>query len=105
MSNVVPNSTLTLTVDLWDIERTGVVVFLSPRTILAGYNAGIFPAVVIPEVPTGVAALFDPAGNFAGVSARYLNGGRATVRDVDLSLLYQVETSLGIFSWWTLVSY
>src|SRR6184192_3637609 len=86
MSNLVPNSTLTVTVDLWDIERTGVVVFLSPRTILAGYNAGIFPAVVIPEVPTGVAALFDPAGNFAGVSAPYLNGGRENARGVDLGL-------------------
>src|SRR5947208_1478972 len=105
MSNLVPNSTLTLTVDLWDIERTGVVVFLSPRTILAGYNAGIFPAVVIPEVPAGVAALFDPAGNVAGVSAAYLNGGRENARGVDLGLQYQIETGFGIFTWLTRVSY
>jgi iron complex outermembrane recepter protein len=105
MSNLVPNSTLTLTVDLWDIERTGVVVFLSPRTILAGYNAGTFPAVVIPEVPTGTAALFDPAGNFAGVSAPYLSGGRQNARGVDLGLQYQIETGFGIFTWLTRVSY
>ncbi len=105
MSNLVPNSTLTVTVDLWDVERTGVVVFLSPSTILNGYNAGIFPAVVIPEVPTTTAALFDPAGNFAGVSAPYLSGGRENARGADFGIQYAIETGYGTFTWLTRASY
>src|SRR5204863_713497 len=31
---------VTVTVDLWDVERSGVIVFLSPQQVIAGYNAG-----------------------------------------------------------------
>src|SRR5207237_825752 len=105
IQNWIPNSTLTLTVDLWDVERTGVVVFLSPSTILNGFNAGIFPAVTIPAVPTGTAVLFDPAGNFAGVSAPYLSGGRENARGADFGIQYAIETGYGTFTWLTRVSY
>src|SRR5437762_6231305 len=42
---------VTLTVDFWDVERTGINMFLSPNTILQEYNAGLIPGVVTPAIP------------------------------------------------------
>ena len=93
--------TLTLTVDFWDVERSGVAMFLSPSSILTGYNQGIFPGIVSPAQPTlssPPAALFDPEGGFSGVSSPYLNGGRTRTNGVDLGAQYQIETGFGTFS-------
>ena len=99
--------TLTLTVDLWDVERTGVIVFLSPQQVIAGFNAGAVPGVVSPAKPpaTGPAVLFDPSGNFNGVQSPFSNGGRENARGVDLGLQYQLETGIGTWTWLTRVSY
>jgi hypothetical protein len=99
---------LTVTVDLWDVERTGVVMFLAPSTIVAGFNAGIFPGITQPAAPTlssPPSVLFDPAGNFAGVSAPFQSGGREKARGVDLGLQYQLETSFGTWTWLTRATY
>jgi len=99
---------LTLTVDLWDIERTGVVMFLAPSTIVAGFNAGIFPGITQPAAPTlssPPAVLFDPAGNFAGVSAPFQSGGKEKARGIDLGLQWQLETSFGTWTWLTRATY
>jgi hypothetical protein len=92
--------TLTLTVDLWDVERTGVNMYLSPSAIISGYNAGIFPGVVQPApIPDTVpSVLFDPGGTYAGVSSPYLPRGRMRGNGVDLGLQHQIETSTGTFS-------
>jgi iron complex outermembrane recepter protein len=93
--------TLTLTVDFWDVERSGVAMFLSPSVIVSGYNRGIFPGIVSPAEPTattGPAALFDPEGGYAGVTSPYLNGGRMRANGVDLGAQYQVETPYGTFT-------
>jgi iron complex outermembrane recepter protein len=93
--------TLTLTVDFWDVERTGVNMYLSPSTIINGYNAGIFPGVVLPAQPTastGPAVLFAPAGQYSGVTSPYLGQGRTRTNGVDLGLQHQVETGFGTFS-------
>jgi iron complex outermembrane receptor protein len=93
--------TLTLTVDFWDVERSGVAMFLSPSTIIAGYNAGIFPGIVSPAQPTvssPPSVLFTPAGDYTGVSSPYINGGRTRTNGVDLGLQYQIETGVGTFS-------
>jgi hypothetical protein len=107
IQNLVPNSSLTLTVDLWDVERTGVIVFLSPQSVIAGFNAGVVPGVVSPAKPpaTGAAVLFDPAGSFNGVQSPFTNGGRENGRGVDLGLQYAIETGYGTFTWLTRVSY
>src|SRR5437773_1365254 len=91
---------LTLTVDFWDVERSGVAMFFSPSAIINGYNAGIFPGVVIPAPVTATqpAVVFDPAGNYSGVLSPYQNGGRTRTNGVDLGLQYQVETGVGTFS-------
>jgi hypothetical protein len=46
--------TVTLTVDLWDVERSGVAMFISTNTIMANYAASGFtgPALILPQQPT-----------------------------------------------------
>src|SRR5881396_123091 len=92
--------TLTLTVDFWDVERSGVAMYRSPNSILALYNAGLIPATVTPAVPpvTEERTLFTPDGTFSGVNAPYLNGGRTRTNGVDLGLQHQIETGFGTFS-------
>jgi hypothetical protein len=100
--------TLTLTVDFWDVERSGVAMYLSPSSIINGYNAGIFPGVVLPAQPTlstGPAVFFDPEGNYTGVTSPYINGGRTRTNGVDLGLQHQIETGIGTFSLLTRWSY
>jgi hypothetical protein len=108
MSNLIPNSTLTLTVDFWDVERSGIGMFFSPQTIIAGYNAGTFPGITTPNEPQlggPPAALFDQFGSYAGVSSPYTNGGRTRSNGVDLGLQYQIETGIGTFSFLSRFSY
>jgi hypothetical protein len=96
--------TLTLTIDLWDVERSGVAMFFSPNTILSQYNAAGFPtslAIISPDSPTLASPpsiLFDSAGGVAGVSTPYTNGGRVRANGADLGLQYQIETGYGAFS-------
>jgi len=92
--------TLTLTVDFWDVERSGVAMYRSPNSILNLYNAGLIPATVTPAVPpvTEERTLFTPDGTFSGVNAPYLNGGRTRTNGVDLGLQHQIETGFGTFS-------
>src|SRR5215469_15894532 len=99
---------LTLTVDFWNVERKGVVSFLAPSVIVAGFNSGIFPGITSPKQPTastGPAALFDPLGTFSGVSAPFNSGGRQLANGVDLGLQYQIETGFGTWTWLTRVTY
>jgi iron complex outermembrane receptor protein len=98
---------LTLTVDFWDVERSGVVMFVSPSVAIAGYNRGIYPGVVEPApVPPSIpSVLFDPAGDYTGVGTPYINGGRMRANGVDLGLQHQVETGIGTFSLLTRWSY
>ena len=98
---------LTLTVDFWDVERSGVAMYLAPQTVVTGYNNGVFPGVVSPGLPplTTPAVLFGPDGSQNGVSTPYLNGGRENARGVDLGLQYQIETGFGTFTSLTRVSY
>ncbi|PYK74666.1 MAG: hypothetical protein DME39_06430 [Verrucomicrobia bacterium] len=99
--------TLTLTMDLWDVERSGVAMYVSPAVAIAGYNAGIFPGVVgSAHIPTDrPSVLFDPAGNYGGVGTPYINGGRMRANGVDLGLQHQIETGFGTFSLLTRWSY
>ena len=96
--------TLTLTMDLWDVERTGVAMFFAPTSILQQYNAAGFPtslAVIAPNNPniqSPPSVLFDQQGNIAGVSSPYINGGRVRANGVDLGLQYQIDTNYGTFS-------
>jgi iron complex outermembrane recepter protein len=99
-----PNyGTLTLTVDFWDVERTGVAMYQSPNSILSLYNQGLLRGFVVPATPpaTEPTTLFTPDGSFSGVNAPYINGGRTRSNGVDLGLQYQLESQFGT---WTLLT-
>jgi hypothetical protein len=103
----------TLTVDLWDVERTGVVMAVSPQAIINLYQAEAVPGVgpvagiVAPTraPPNQAAVLFDPTGGFTEVSSPFLNGGKILARGIDLGLQYQIQTPIGTFSSLTRTSY
>jgi iron complex outermembrane recepter protein len=93
--------TLTLTVDFWDVERTGVAMFFPPSVIINGYNTGKFPGITSPNEPQlggPPSTLFGAGGDYAGVSSPYLNGGRMRANGVDLGAQYQIETGYGTFT-------
>jgi iron complex outermembrane receptor protein len=99
----------TFTVDLWDVERIGVIMAVAPQAIVNSFNAGnpSVAGIVSPTKPkqgqTGV--LFDSSGNFAGVASPFLNGGRQDARGVDLGLQYQIQTPIGTITSLTRASY
>jgi outer membrane receptor protein involved in Fe transport len=99
--------TLTLTVDFWDVERSGVAMYQSPNLILTLYNEGSIKGVVTPAEPpvTIPTTLFAPDGSFSGVNAPYINGGRTRTNGVDLGLQYQTPDmpfgTFGLLSRWS----
>ena len=103
--------TFTLTVDFWDVERTGLNMYFNNTQILKAYNAAGFPtrlAIISPASPTnssGPSVLFDPIGDEVGVVSPYVNGGRTRSNGVDLGLQYQIETQFGTWSLLTRWSY
>ena len=107
-----------MSVDFWDIERTGLIGGIAPQVIIDEFLAQnpnfpilnpaskirVFSSTFLPKTQQS-AVLFDPAGNFAGVANPLLNGGKQDGRGVDLDLHYQIETPIGIFSSLTRTSY
>jgi iron complex outermembrane receptor protein len=106
---------LTFSVDFWDVERTGVIMPIAPQALVnefikeqqAGTTAPKVPPIISPAKPgiTERALLFDPSGNFNGVSTPWQNGGRMTARGVDLELNYQLQTGFGTFTSLTRATY
>ena len=93
--------TLTLTVDFWDVERSGVAMYSSPALILTQYNAGLLRGVVTPTRPSATLneTLFAPDGSFSGVNSPYTNGGRTRTNGVDLGGQWQgPDWPFGTFS-------
>jgi iron complex outermembrane receptor protein len=103
----------TLTVDFWDVERTGVIMAAAPQVIVnefvaqGGRGLGSVKIVKSPQKPKlgETAVLFDPQGNFTGVASPFLNGGRELARGLDLELQYQIQTPVGTLTSLTRTSY
>jgi iron complex outermembrane recepter protein len=94
----IPAGTLTLTIDLWDIERTGVVMTPSPQSVIEHFLAG--------KLQPGEAVILDPSGNFVSeVVIPFINGGRQSARGVDFGIQYQLETRFGTFTSLTRATY
>ena len=94
----IPWGSLTLTVDLWDIERTGVVMVASPQSVIERFLAG--------RLQPGEAVILDPSGTFVSeVVIPFINGGRQNARGVDLGIQYQLETRFGTFTSLTRATY
>jgi iron complex outermembrane receptor protein len=83
-------SGLTISVDIYDIERHDVVRPPDPDAILKREATGkLFP---------GEQVLRDSSGAIAEIIGPYENNGGETARGIDLGLLYQLQTSLGTFT-------
>ena len=94
----IPAGTLTLTIDLWDIERTSVVMTDSPQSVIERFLAG--------KLQPGEAVILDPSGKFVSeVVSPFINGGRQSARGFDLSIEYQLKTRFGTFTSLTRVTY
>jgi iron complex outermembrane receptor protein len=110
--------TLTLSVDFWDIERTGLIGGIAPQVIIDEFLAEnpnfpiLNPAskikVITGNLPPKLgqsAMLFTPQGDFVGVANSLLNGGKQDARGVDLELQYQIQTPVGTFTSLTRTTY
>ena len=94
----IPAGTLTLTIDLWDIERTGVVMVASAQSVIERFLAG--------RLQPGEAVILDPSGTFVSeVVSPFINGGRQSARGVDLGIQYQLKTRFGTFTSLTRATY
>jgi iron complex outermembrane recepter protein len=92
------SSSLTLSVDFWDVERTGVVTVPSAQSLVTAFFKG--------TLQPGEQVNIDPATNTANfVKSGFVNSGRQRARGIDFSFQYQYQTTnWGTFTWsndWT----
>jgi iron complex outermembrane receptor protein len=87
----IPWGTLTLSLDLWDIERRGVVTAPTAQEVVNRSQRGaLLPGEVVQ---------IDPATGGANfVRTAYQNAGRQNARGADLGGQYQIQTQLGTFT-------
>jgi iron complex outermembrane receptor protein len=74
-----PWGTLTLSLDLWDIERTGVVLAPGPQEVVNRFAHGAL-------LPGEVVKLDPDTGGVAFIRTEFQNGARANGRGADLGL-------------------
>jgi iron complex outermembrane receptor protein len=90
----VPWGSLTVSLDLWDIERTGVVTAPSAQEVVNRFARGAL-------LPGEVVELDPATGGVNFVRTSFQNAGRQNARGADLGLQYQLQTQFGV---WTLLS-
>ena len=88
---------LTLSADVFDIERTGVVLHPDINELFAREAAG----TLLP----GEAIERDAGGNVTRIIGPYENGGAQKARGIDIGLQYQLATSFGTFTSLTQTTY
>jgi iron complex outermembrane receptor protein len=90
---------LTVSVDIFGIERKGVVVLPSFDQVLARERAGaLLPGEIVVRAPN------DP-DRILFMSKTFINGGAQRARGVDLGVQYQLQTSFGTFTSLTQATY
>jgi iron complex outermembrane recepter protein len=90
---------LTLSIDVWDIERTGVVTQSQVSDVLqrelagaAGTGQGLLPGEIVQRDPTGIIQrIFTP----------FVNSGSFKANGIDFGLQYTYPTSFGTFTSYT----
>jgi hypothetical protein len=94
---------LTLSVDIWDTERTGVVVQSQSSDILqreldgaAGTGQGLLPGEIVER---------DAAGHIQRIFAPFVNSGSFKANGIDFGLQYVYPTSFGTFTSYTNASW
>ena len=88
---------LTLSVDLWGIERGGVVLAANPNQVLARELAGsLAPGEVVQR---------DANGNLQRILFSFQNAGQERARGIDFGIQYQYQTPFGTFTSLTQATY
>ena len=83
-------SGLTLSVDVWDIERTGVVIVSNPNDILdRELNGGLLPGEIVQR---------DDAGFIARIFTPFINSGSLKANGIDLGVQYVYSSPFGTFT-------
>jgi hypothetical protein len=83
--------TLTLSLDLWDIERTGVVAAPTAQEVVNRFAQG--------RLLPGEEVLLDPAtGGVSFVRTAFQNAGRQNARGADIGGQYQIQSQYGTFT-------
>ena len=90
---------LTLSIDVWDIERTGVVTQSQVNDVLqreldgaAGTGQGLLPGEIVQR---------DVAGNIQRIFTPFVNSGSFKANGIDFGLQYAYPTSFGTFTSYT----
>ncbi len=88
---------LTLSLDLWSIERTGVVATPDANQVLAREAAGtLLPGEFVER---------DVAGNISLIGFTFQNAAQARARGVDFGIQYQYQSPFGTFTSLTQATY
>ena len=88
---------LTLSLDLWSIERTGVVATPDANQVLAREAAGtLLPGEFVER---------DVAGNISRIGFTFQNARQARARGVDFGIQYQYQSPFGTFTSLTQATY
>ncbi len=88
---------LTLSCDLWDIERTGVVATPDANQVLAREAAGtLLPGEFVER---------DIAGNISRIGFTFQNEAQARARGIDFEIQYQYQSPVGTFTSLTQATY
>ncbi len=98
ITNFIPNSTLTLSVDLWDIERTGVVIVPGDQEVVGRFLSGTLN-------PGEQVTVDESSQTVTFVRNLYQNAGKENARGVDLGAQFQIQTGFGTFTSVTQVTY
>jgi iron complex outermembrane recepter protein len=94
----IPAGQLTVTVDLWDIEREGVVTPPTAQDVVNRFISG--------HLRPGEEVVLDPLGtSVTFVRTNFQNASRENARGVDLGVQYQLPTRYGTFTSLTQVTY
>lgn len=94
----IPTGQLTVTIDLWDIEREGVVTSPTAQDVVNRFISG--------RLRPGEEVVLDPSGtSVTFVRTNFQNAGRENARGVDLGIQYQLPTRYGTFTSLTQVTY
>jgi iron complex outermembrane receptor protein len=90
-------SGLTLSVDIWDIERTGTVSQPTPQSVLQRALTGT-------SLP-GESVIFNADGTINRINTTFVNSGQQRARGIDLGAQYQYQSPFGTFTWLTQATY
>jgi iron complex outermembrane receptor protein len=94
----IPAGQLTVTVDLWEIERQGVVTPPTAQDVVNRFISG--------HLRPGEEVVLDPSGtSVTFVRTNFQNASRENARGVDLGVQYQLPTRYGTFTSLTQVTY